>query len=76
MKEINIKITSKSLSKSYAIKLDDDFAVAFEKDWAILTKGDDSLDAKDLLYAYIQKSYENFCQGIELEKAIKDKRRN
>lgn len=71
MREISVKITSKSLSKLYTINLDDEFAKKFEKEWEILTGGDRFLDAGDLLKAFIQKSYENFLQTQELENLIK-----
>lgn len=67
MKAIQIQITSKSLAKSYTINLDDEFAKSFEKDLKLLTKNGDYIDAKDLLEAYIQKSYENFLQVKKID---------
>ena len=72
MKEISVQLTSKSLTKKYAISLDDDFAKVFGRDWRILTRGSDHLDAGELLEAYIQKSYENFMLNKKIDALVTD----
>ncbi|WP_297574761.1 hypothetical protein [uncultured Campylobacter sp.] len=70
MKTLEVTITSKSLSKSYKIRLDDNFAEYFKEELAIIVDRNNFLDAKDLLNAYVKKSYESFMQAKELEKLI------
>ena len=72
MKEISVQLTSKSLTKKYAINLDDDFAEVFGREWRVLTRGGDHLDAGELLGAYIRKSYENFMLNKKIDALAKD----
>ena len=72
MKEISVQLTSKSLTKKYVINLDDDFAGVFGREWRILTRGGDYLDAGELLEAYIRKSYENFMLNKKIDALAKD----
>ena len=72
MKEISVQLTSKSLTKKYAINLDDDFAGVFGREWRVLTRGGDHLDAGELLEAYIRKSYENFMLNKKIDALAKD----
>ena len=72
MKEISVQLTSKSLTKKYAINLDDDFAEVVGREWRVLTRGGDHLDAGELLEAYIRKSYENFMLNKKIDALAKD----
>lgn len=71
MKKVNIKVTAKSLKNNYNIEMDEKFSEVFEKDWETLTRGERSIDERDLLYAYMQKCYENFLQNKELDELNK-----
>ncbi|CZE47587.1 hypothetical protein [Campylobacter geochelonis] len=70
MKELEVHITSKSLFRSYNINLDDEFAVTFEKELNLLMDSTKSIDAKDLLKAFVQKSYESYERTKELKELI------
>lgn len=72
MKIISVKFKNNSFLKSYNIKIEDDeFAAIFEKNWQNLTKGSDSVDTFDLLKAFMQTSYDNFCQVRKINKILK-----
>ncbi|PSM51486.1 hypothetical protein CBLAS_1339 [Campylobacter blaseri] len=71
MKEIKVNITSRSLSRSYNISLDDEFAIFFERELNLITDRNKNLDAKDLLYAFVEKSYENYMQNKEINELFK-----
>ncbi|MCI6988442.1 MAG: hypothetical protein MR902_02580 [Campylobacter sp.] len=63
MKRIEVYITSKSLSRSYKIEIqDEEFATIFKKELGTLVDGGKFLDAQNLLDAYVKKSYENYLQ--------------
>lgn len=63
MKRIEVHITSKSLSRSYKIEIqDEEFATIFKKELGALVDGGKFLDAQNLLDAYVKKSYENYLQ--------------
>lgn len=71
MKEIKVNITSRSISRSYNISLDDEFARYFEKELNSIADKNKNLDAKDLLYAFVKKSYENYMQNKDIDELIK-----
>ncbi|MSN96500.1 hypothetical protein F1B92_04845 [Campylobacter sp. FMV-PI01] len=71
MRELEVHITNKSLSKSYKISIDDEFAVVFKKDLALFSDKNGNIDAKDLLEAFVKKSYEQFINAKELNRLIK-----
>ncbi|NLK66636.1 MAG: hypothetical protein GX282_04080 [Campylobacteraceae bacterium] len=72
MKEIKVTITSKVLSRSYTIKVDDEFALVLERELASITDSYNNLDAKDLLNAFVKKSYEKFQQTKELDLLLQE----
>lgn len=72
MKEIEVTITSKVLSRSYRIKLEDEFADVLKKELALMTDSYNNLDAKDLLNAFVKKSYEKFVQTKELNAILEN----
>ncbi len=63
MKKVSITIAS----KDYNITLEDEFAKFFEKDLKRFVSEGHSMDIKDLLSAFVQKSYESFQQGKSIE---------
>lgn len=72
MKEIEVTITSKVLSRSYKIKVDEEFATTLQKELAMMSDGGNNLDAKDLLNAFVKKSYEKFIQTKELNAILEE----
>ena len=72
MKKIVVKIVNSSLSKSYTINLEDDFAKAFENELNNLMNGTKFIDAGKLLEAFIQKSYENFFDIKKIDSLISE----
>lgn len=75
MKKLSLQVTAKSLKNTYNIEIDDKFCEVFEKDWEALTRGEKSIDERDLLYAYLQKCWENYKQSEELDNLIKERRK-
>lgn len=65
MKEIALNITTKS-DKEFKIKLEDDFAQAFERDLQKYFDGKTQFDTKQLLYAFMDKCHENYKQEAHL----------
>ncbi|WP_172200467.1 hypothetical protein [Campylobacter sp. RM16188] len=61
------KITVTIASRDYTISLEDDFAKSFERDWEVFLGGKKYLDVKELLSAFVQKSYENYQQERDLQ---------
>ena len=62
------KITIGLSGKDYDIKLEGEFAKKFEQVFKEQFGGKSNLDAKDVLFAYVGKCYENF----QLEQEIKE----
>ena len=65
------KITVTIASRDYTISLEDGFAKSFERDWEVFLGGKKHLDVKELLSAFVQKSYENYRQEQDLENLAK-----
>lgn len=72
MKTIEVNLTSKSISRSYKIKVEDEFALVLSKEFAMMSDGNNDLDAKDLLSAFVKKSYEKYMQTKELNKILEE----
>ncbi|ASM40475.1 hypothetical protein CSPB12327_00080 [Campylobacter sp. RM12327] len=68
MKKIVISVNS----RDYTITLEDEFAVAFERDMQIFLDGKKTFSVKDLLTAFVQKCQENYFQDKELKELIKN----
>lgn len=62
MKEIVLNISK----KEYRIKLDDDFAVAFERDIEKLLGGKTQFEVKELLFAFMQKCQDSYEQEAHI----------
>ncbi|QKF65165.1 hypothetical protein [Campylobacter corcagiensis] len=62
MKELEVYITSRSLSRSYKITVEDDFAQILKEELQGIVDHNNNLDAKDLLGAFVKKSYEKYLQ--------------
>lgn len=62
MKELEVYITSRSLSRSYKITVEDDFAPILREELQGIVDHNNNLDAKDLLGAFVKKSYEKYLQ--------------
>lgn len=60
MKFFEVCITSSSISRSYKLEFDDDFGKFIEKDLKKMMGNGKFLDAKVLLNAFLEKSYENY----------------
>lgn len=67
MKKIVISVNS----RDYTITLEDEFAVAFQRDMQIFLDGKNTFSVKDLLTAFVQKCQENYFQDMELRELIK-----
>lgn len=66
MKQITLTISS----RDYTITLDDSFAEAFERDWQKFMGGKKFLEPKELLNAFVEKSYEGYVQRRDAKKLI------
>lgn len=62
MKELEVYITSRSLSRSYKITVEDEFAPVLRAELEGILDHNNNLDAKDLLGAFVKKSYEKYLQ--------------
>ena len=65
MKEIVLSITTKT-DKEFKIKLEDDFAKAFECDLQKYFDGKTQFDIKQLLFAFMNKCLESYEQEAHL----------
>lgn len=63
MKTITLTISS----KDYTVRLEDDFYVAFEQDWREILGGKRFLEPKDLLNAFVKKSFDAYSNEIALK---------
>lgn len=61
------KVTVTIASKDYTITLDKSFASSFESDMERFLGNNKGLDVKELLTAFVQKSYENYKQNELLD---------
>lgn len=59
-------------SRDYTITLEDEFAVAFERDMQTFLDGKKTFSVKDLLTAFVQKCQENYFQDCELRDLVKN----
>ena len=64
------KISVSVSGKDYDINLDGDFALKFEEEFERLFKGRKNLEIKDVLWAFVQKSYDNYLLEIEIKKQL------
>ncbi len=64
------KISVSVSGKDYDINLDGDFALRFEEEFEKLFKGRKNLEIKDILWAFVQKSYDSFLLQQSIEKEI------
>lgn len=69
MTEIVLSISSKA-NKDFTIKLDDEFAVAFERDLEQLLGGKKQFDSKELLQAFMQKCHDYYEQELRLNELL------
>ncbi|NLY04182.1 MAG: hypothetical protein GXZ15_05015 [Campylobacter sp.] len=70
MKELEVYITSRSLSRSYKITVEDEFADILKKELDGIVDQNKNLDAKDLLLAFVKKSYEKYMQTKEINEIL------
>ncbi len=64
------KITLSIGSKDFDITLDEDFSKFFEKDFKATFGEKKTIETKELLYAYVQKSYDEYLNKIEYKQLI------
>ncbi len=64
------KLTLSIGSKDFDITLDEDFAKFFEKDFKATFGEKNTIETKELLYAYVQKSYDEYLNKIEYKQLI------
>lgn len=68
MKTITLTISS----KDYTVRLEDDFYVAFEQDWREILGGKRFLEPKDLLNAFVKKSFDAYSNEVALKELCKN----
>jgi hypothetical protein len=66
MSKLNVSIGS----KDFDITLDEDFARFFEKDFRESIGAKKNIETKDLLWAFVQKSYNEYLNKIEYKNLI------
>ncbi len=64
------KITISVGLKDFDITLDEDFAKFFEEDFRSTFGEKTNIDTKDLLYAYVQKCYDEYLNKKEYKKML------
>jgi len=64
------KVTVSIGSKDFDITLDDDFSQFFEKSFKETFGDKTNIETKELLYAFVQKSYDEYLNKIEYRKLI------
>ena len=64
------KVTITIASKDYTITLDEAFAESFQRDLEKFLGNKKGLDIKELLSAFVQKSYDNYLQEKEINHLI------
>ena len=64
------KVTVSIGSKDFDITLDDDFSQFFEKNFKETFGDKTNIETKELLYAFVQKSYDEYLSKIEYKKII------
>ncbi len=65
------KLTVSIGSKDFDITLEEEFAKFFEEDFKETFDQKSSIETKELLYAYVQKSYDEFISKKEYNKMLK-----
>lgn len=65
------KITISVGLKDFDITLDEEFAKFFEEDFRATFGEKNSVDTKELLYAYVQKCYDEYQNKEEIEKLLR-----
>ena len=64
------KVTVSVGSKDFDITLDEEFAKFFEKEFKETFDEKNTIETKELLYAYVQKSYDEYLAKIEYEMMV------
>jgi len=64
------KLTVSIGSKDFDITLDEEFSKFFENDFKDTFGKKNTLETKELLYAYVQKSYDEYISKQEYKKMI------
>ncbi|WP_458699643.1 hypothetical protein ACKGJI_07360 [Sulfurospirillum sp. 1307] len=64
------KLTISVGLKDFDITLDDDFAKFFEKDFKSTFGEKTGIDTKELLYAYVQKCYDEYLSKKEMKSLL------
>ena len=68
MKQITLTVSS----RDYTITLDDDFAEVFERDWQKFMGGKKFIEPRELINAFVEKSYESYTNLRVIEGVTKD----
>ncbi|MBN2963878.1 hypothetical protein JWV37_03710 [Sulfurospirillum sp. T05] len=64
------KVTISVASKDYTITLEDAFAEAFLRDMELFLGKKKGLDTKELLSAFVQKSYDFYAQECQMQALV------
>jgi hypothetical protein len=70
------KITVSIGSKDFDITLDEEFSKFFEDDFKETFGEKKSIETKELLWAYVQKSYDEYLNKIEYKKILEKIEKN
>lgn len=65
------RITVSIGSKDFDITVDEDFARFFERDFAQAVGSKKNIEIKDLLWAYVQKSYDQYQNEQQIATILK-----
>ena len=68
MKQITLTVSS----RDYTITLDDDFAEVFERDWQKFMGGKKFIEPRELINAFVEKSYESYTNLRVVKDVTKD----
>lgn len=66
------KVSLQIGAKDFDIKLDGDFSAFFEKDFKKTFKNQRNIDIKDLLWAYVQKVYNEYENEQQIKEIFSD----
>ena len=64
------KLTVSIGSKDFDITLNDEFSIFFEEDFKKTFGKKNTIETKELLWAYVQKSYDEYLNKIEYKKLV------
>jgi len=64
------KVTVSIGSKDFDITLDDDFSQFFEKNFKEIFGDKTNIETKELLYAFVQKNYDEYLNKVEYKRLI------